>query len=209
MILDLHVIAVMTPILILIGIVFALYGRDTLKLISFPIGAVAGAYLAYMIFKGMLRPYEIPLLIQVVLSLIIVFVGGLLGKGIMAMLLAMFAAFIVVDLFEPFIVPLIENNWTSETEIVLAVLGMLVFMLLVPFVQKYLKVFSAFAGGGIIALSLNPFLESLDEPIARIIQLFVIVAVCVVGTILQNRIFKYIDQRGEEITWIPSTGADS
>jgi hypothetical protein len=209
MILDLPVIAALTPILILIGIVLALYGRDTLRILAFPIGAVAGAYLAYMIFKGMLKPYEVPLLIQFIASLVIVFIGGLLGKGVMAMLLAMFTSLVVVDILDPFLVPFIESNITSETEIVMAVIAMLVFMLLVPFVQKFIKVFSAIAGGAIIALSLNPFLDSLDEPVVRIIQLFVIIAVAVPGSILQYKIFKYVDQKGEEIVWIPSTESDS
>ncbi|RLF66279.1 MAG: hypothetical protein DRN57_07450, partial [Thermoplasmata archaeon] len=58
--------------LVLIGLCLVLYGREILEVLSFPIGALAGGILAYMILRGLLAPYEIPLLVEVLISFFLV-----------------------------------------------------------------------------------------------------------------------------------------
>ena len=207
MILDIYLVSILVPLVAVIGLVIMFYGKETLGILSFPIGAVAGGFLAYMIFRGLLAPYETPLFIEVFVSIGIIFGCGLLGKGILSMLLSMFAAVVMMDVFTPILKPLIVDNWTSDYQTVMAVFGILVFFVLVIFVQKYTFVFASFMGAVLVTLTVTPLFSSLDEPYLRIVQLVIAVILTVIGAVGQHYIQKWIDKRNEEIVWIPSIPA--
>ncbi|MGA1822735.1 MAG: hypothetical protein ACMUIG_09425, partial [Thermoplasmatota archaeon] len=183
MILDIYLISILVPLVAIIGLIIMFYGKETLGALSFPIGAVAGGFLAYMIFRGILAPYEIPLFIEVFISVGIIFGCGFLGKGILSMLLSMFAAVVLMDVFTPILKPLIVDNWTSDYQTVMAVFGILVFFVLVIFVQRYTFVFASFMGGVLVTLTVTPLFGALDEPYLRIVQLVIAVVLTVIGAI--------------------------
>jgi hypothetical protein len=203
MILDLEIAAYAIPLLLIIGLILLFYGRETLIYLSFPIGALAGGYLAYMIFRGLLLPYDIPLIVEIIVSALIIIGGAFLGKGVMALTVGMFSAVVIVDLASPLIEPLIDPI-TGETEIALFLISLVLFMMIVFFVQRYLFVFSAFMGASIIALSALPLLNSLDEPVIRIIQLVIILILTPSGAVAQHFLYKRLEGMREEIVWIPS-----
>lgn len=207
MILDIYLISILVPLVAIIGLIIMLYGKETLGILSFPIGAIAGGFLAYMIFRGILRPYEIPLFVEVFISVGIIFGGGLLGRGILSMLLSMFAAVVLMDAFTPILKDLIVDNWTSDYQTVMAIFGILVFFVLIIFVQKFIFVFASFMGSVLVTLTVTPLFSSLDEPYLRIVQLVVAVILTVIGSVGQHYIQKWMDKRNEEIVWVPSIPA--
>jgi len=207
MILDIYLISILVPLVAIIGLIIMFYGKETLGILSFPIGAIAGGFLAYMIFRGILRPYEIPLFVEVFISVGIIFGGGLLGRGILSMLLSMFAAVVLMDAFTPILKDLIVDNWTSDYQTVMAIFGILVFFVLIIFVQKFIFVFASFMGSVLVTLTVTPLFSSLDEPYLRIVQLVVAVILTVIGSVGQHYIQKWMDKRNEEIVWVPSIPA--
>jgi hypothetical protein len=195
MILDLAVIQALIPFLIFIGIALVIYGKEILDVMSFPIGALSGGILAYMILRGLLFGVEIPILIEVFVAIIFAIGGGMLGKGTMAMLLALFGATVMVDVLMAFM--------GDVNVVILLVVGLVIFLALVALVHRLMPFFSAFLGGTSIAMGFTPFIDSLDEPIVRIIQFSVALALCILGGFLQIQIKKKIEKLKEDITWVP------
>ena len=197
MILDMTIASVLIGLLlVIIGLCLVLYGKEILLVLSFPIGAFAGGILAYMILEGLLYVYDIPLWIEIIVGLVIVICGGILGTGTMAMLVALFISLVFVDVLTPM--------FGSEYLIIISIFGVLSFLLMVYFVQKILPVFSSFLGGVFIAMGVSPLFDSLDEPIVRIIQLCIAAVFCVLGSILQYWLYHKLQERREEIVWVPS-----
>ncbi|MFO8050318.1 MAG: hypothetical protein R6V01_01305 [Thermoplasmatota archaeon] len=197
MILDLPVQMVFVPFLLLAGLSLVVYGKEILEVLSFPIGAVTGGILAYMIFKGLLLGYDIPFLIVLLFSAALVIGGGFLGKGTLAMLLGLFASIVLVDVVAVFIGP--------DTDILLMVIGLILFLAMVPFTQKFMTVFAAFVGGVSVAMGITPFLDGLGtEAVVRVVQMIIILVLCAVGAVAQHFIMKKIAARKEEITWVPT-----
>ena len=89
----------------------------------------------------------------------------------------------------------------------MAVFGILVFFVLVIFVQKFNSVFASFMGAVLVTLCVTPLFSSLDEPYLRIVQLVVAIILGAIGAVGQHYIQKWIDKRNEEIVWIPSIPA--
>ena len=201
MILDLPVEVVFVPFLILAGLALVIYGKEILNVLSFTIGAMAGGILAYMIFRGILLNYGVPLIVELVISAGIVIGGGLLGKGTMAMLLALFASTVIVDVVAVFI--------GSDSEILLMVIGLIIFLALVPGTQKFMNVFAAFVGGVSVTMGITPFLDGLDEPVIRMIQITIALVLCTIGAFAQHYIGKKIAASKEEITWVPTKPKES
>ncbi len=201
MILDLSVEMVFVPFLVLAGIALVIYGKEILNVLSFAIGAVAGGILAYMIFKGLLLNYNVPFSVELIVSAGLVIGGGLLGKGTMAMLLALFASTVIMDVVAVFI--------GADSEILLMIIGLIVFLALVPGTQKFMSVFAAFVGGVSVAMGVAPFLDALDEPAIRVIQITIALVLRVAGAFAQHYIGKKIAASKEEITWVPTKHDES
>ncbi|MGA1848062.1 MAG: hypothetical protein ACMUHB_01855 [Thermoplasmatota archaeon] len=195
MILDLVVMQALIPFLIFIGIALVIYGKEILDVMSFPIGALSGGILAYMILRGLLFGIEIPIFIEVIVAILFAIGGGMLGKGTMAMLLALFGATVLVDVIMPFA--------GDVNVVILLVVGLVIFLALVALVHRFMPFFSAFLGGITVAMGITPFMDSLDEPIVRIIQLTIGLSLCVLGGFLQIQIKKKIEKLKEDITWVP------
>jgi len=195
MILDLVVMQALIPFLIFIGIALVIYGKEILDVMSFPIGALSGGILAYMILRGLLFGVYIPIYIEVIVAIIFAIGGGMLGKGTMAMLLALFGATVIVDVVMAFA--------GDVNVVILLVVGLVIFLALVVLVHRFMPFFSAFLGGVSVAMGVTPFLDTLDEPIVRILQLSMALTLCVLGGFLQMQIKKKVDGLKEDITWVP------
>jgi hypothetical protein len=195
MILDLLVMQALIPFLIFIGIALVIYGKEILDVMSFPIGALSGGILAYMILRGLLFGIDIPIIIEVIVAILFAIGGGMLGKGTMAMLLALFGATVLVDVIMAFA--------GDVNVVILLVVGLVIFLALVALVHRFMPFFSAFLGGISVAMGITPFIDSLDEPIVRMIQLSIGLSLCVLGGFLQIQIKKKIEKLKEDITWVP------
>ncbi|MFW3147018.1 MAG: hypothetical protein ACMUIE_09430 [Thermoplasmatota archaeon] len=196
MILDLPVQIIYVPFLIFMGLALVIYGKEILTVLAFTVGAVAGGILAYMILRGMLYGYNIHPAVEVIVAAAFIICGGLVGKGTLAMLLALFASTVFVDVLMPFL--------GKENEILLMVIGLVLFLAMVPFTQKFMKTFSSFLGGVVIAMGVTPLLGDMGDPTIRIIQISIALFMTVVGTILQVVIARAVAKRKEEINWIPT-----
>ncbi|MBN1539490.1 MAG: hypothetical protein JW939_05040 [Candidatus Thermoplasmatota archaeon] len=196
MILDLSVMMALAPLLMLIGIALVIYGKEILDIMSFPIGALAGGILAYMIMGGLLANYDIPVWISIIVTILMAFGGGLVGKGVTAMLMALFTSTVIVDVISVFL--------GDGSEIILVVIGLVLFLCMIALVPRFMEVFSSFLGGGAFALGVTPFLENLDVVPARLIQFSIIIVMCVIGSIIQHWLHKKLQKTKEEINWIPS-----
>lgn len=196
MILDLSILLALAPLLMLIGIALVIYGKEILDIMSFPIGALAGGILAYMIMGGLLANYDIPVLIKIIVAILLAFGGGIVGKGVTAMLLALFTSTVIVDVISAFL--------GDGSEIVLVVIGLVLFLCMVALVPRFMEVFSSFLGGGAFAMGVAPFLENMDVVHARLIQFSIIIVLCIAGSFIQHWLHKKLEKMKEEINWIPS-----
>jgi hypothetical protein len=185
----------LVPLIILIGLILVIIGRETLEVLSFAIGALAGGIIAYMVLNGLLMPYDIPLWIKLLVATILIFGGGMLGRGAMATMLAMATSLVMMDVLDVLIGP--------DLLFVTILAGILMFALFVALIQKYVHVFSAFLGGAIIAIPLN--LITMDDVVMlRMIQFGVAVVLTVIGSFVQVKIKDWKDRRGEKVVWVPS-----
>ncbi|HHD15102.1 MAG TPA: hypothetical protein ENK47_00165 [Euryarchaeota archaeon] len=182
--------------LVLIGLCLVLYGREILEVLSFPIGALAGGILAYMILRGLLAPYEIPLLVEVLISFFLVLFGGMLGPGTMVIVLAVVVAITSVDVFNVFL--------GEGYEAVSWILGSFLFAVLIYPIQKFLHISSALVGGILIASSLFMFMESQDPVTRTVIQLVIIFVLAAAGGLFQSWLYRKLRAAQEEIVWVPT-----
>jgi len=197
MLLDIeHSMFLLIPMLVLIGICLIVYGKEIFRHTAFFIGAVTGGILSYMIFEGLLGPYGIPLLIKVIITFVIVFLGGLVGQGASAMLLAFIVSLSVMDLISAFVPD--ELQWTAY------VAGTLMFVLVIIIVQKFLFFFTSLTGGLVVAAALYPVLSSIDAPIVVSVQFLLAVVLGVGGYFIQKKLEAYVQGRKEEIVWVPT-----
>lgn len=201
MILDLSVEMAFAPFLILAGLALLIYGREILDVLSFTIGALAGGILAYMIFEGLLLPYDIPILIKLLFSAAFVIGGGFLGKGTLAMLLALFVSTVMVDVVAVFLGP--------GNDILLMVIGLILFLALVPFTQKLDRIFSSFVGGVSVAMGITAFLGGMEDTSLRIVQISIIIVLCAIGSVVQYFVIKKIMAGKEDITWVPTKSGET
>jgi hypothetical protein len=181
--------------LILIGICLVVYGREILEVLSFPIGAVAGGVLAYMILKGFLEPYDINPLVEVLVAGVMVFVGGIMGPGTMVMVVAVIISVASIDVMDAFM------GWD---QVVSWILGALVFAVIIYPVQKYLAFSSAITGGILISVGIFVIFDGADPILRTGIQLVIIVIMGVAGGIFQTWLKRKMDSRKEEVLWIPT-----
>ncbi len=186
----------LVPLLVLIGICLMVYGKEIFKHTAFFIGALTGGVLAYMIFEGLLEPYEVPLLVKVLITFVIVFLGGLVGQGASAMLIAFLVSLAVMDLILAFVPD--ELKWTAY------VAGTLMFVLVIIIVQKFLFFFTSLTGGLVVAAALYPLLSSLGPPIAVSVQISLAVVIGIGGYFIQKKLDAYLKGRNEEIVWVPT-----
>ena len=198
MILDLNVMLALVPFLLLIGSALIIYGKEILDVMSFPIGALAGGILAYMIIKGLLHGVEIPLWVSIIVTIAMAIGGGIVGKGTTAMLLALFAATVIVDVIQAFV----ENE-----EVLMVVIGLVLFLGLVALVPRFMEVFSSFLGGASFALGVSPFLDGLDPIPMRLTQFGIIIALTVLGAFIQYYVYRKVAEMKERVTWIPTRKA--
>ena len=196
MILDLNVLLALTPLLMLIGIALVIYGKEILDIMSFPIGALAGGILAYMILEGLLESITIPIWISIIVTIAMAIGGGLVGKGTTAMLLALFTSAVLVDMIAAFI--------GDGNEVLLVVIGLVVFLGMVALVPRFTEVFSSFLGGTTFAMGVTPYLDGLDEIVVRMIQFSIIIVLCAIGGFVQFWLNKKVQQMKQQITWVPA-----
>lgn len=199
MILDLNVLLALVPFLILIGLTLMIYGKEILDVLSFPIGALAGGILAYMIFEGLLINEQIPLLVEIIVTIAMAIGGGLVGKGTTFMLLALFTATVIVDVIRAFI--------SDDNAVLLVVIGLVLFLGLVALVPRFMEVFSSFLGGTSFAMGIAPFLDGMDVVPARLIQFGIIIAMTIAGTFIQRYVYGKVAKMKEQITWVPAKRA--
>jgi hypothetical protein len=183
------------PLVILIGLILVIIGRETLEVLSFAIGAMAGGIIAYMILNGLLMSFSIPLWIKLLVAALIIFGGGMLGRGAMATMLAVATTIVIIDVLKVLLGP--------DLLIVTILAGIFLFAIFVAFIQKFVHVFSAFIGGAIIATTLN-MLPLDDLVMLRIIQLVTALVMAAIGGYIQYRIKRWKDTRGEQVVWVPS-----
>ncbi|MCU0799726.1 MAG: hypothetical protein MUC62_08665 [Candidatus Thermoplasmatota archaeon] len=197
MLLDIeHSMFLLVPLLVLIGICLIVYGKGVFMHTAFFIGALTGGILAYMVLEGLLGPYGVPLLVKVIITFAIVFLGGLVGQGASAMLIAFLVSLAAMDLISAFVPD--DLQWTAY------VAGTLMFVLVIIIVQKFLFFFTSLTGGLVVAAGLYPVLSSIDAPIIVTFQILLAVALGVGGYFIQKKIEAYIHGRNEEIVWVPT-----
>lgn len=195
MILDISLPTVAIPLVVLIGLILVVIGRETLEVMSFAIGALGGGVLAYMILNGFLYSYNIPLYVEIPVAALLIFGGGMLGRGAMATIVALLTALVFLDVIQAIL---------GEGMLLVTILiSIFIFVVMIALIQKYLTVFSAFIGGCLVAIAFNG-LPIEDVIIVRVIQLSVAILFCAIGGLVQYRIKKWKDTRGEEIVWVPS-----
>lgn len=185
--------------LIMIGLCLFLYGKEILDVLSFPIGAISGGVLAYMMLRGFLAPYEIPLYIEIVVAGGLVFLGGLMGQGTMVMAVAILITLATVDAINVF---LGEGN-----EVLAWIIGAFMFAIILYPAQKFIHFSSAAVGGVLIAMSIFIVFDGLDPIVRTGAQVAIIVVACVAGGLFQKWLEKRIRMSQEEITWIPTIPA--
>jgi len=195
MILDLSVLVALAPLLVLIGLAMVIYGKEILDIMAFPIGALAGGILAYMILEGLLESINIPIPVSIIVTIIMAVGGGLVGKGTTAMLLALFTSTVIVDMVAVFI--------GYDQEVILVVIGLVIFLGMVALVPRFMEVFSSFLGGTAFAMGVTPFLDGMDDVVIRVIQFSIIMVLCVMGGFIQFWVHKKMTQMKEHVTWIP------
>ena len=200
MILDLNVLLALIPFLLLIGSALVIYGKEILDVMSFPIGALAGGILAYMILEGLLHGINIPLWVALIVTIAMATGGGIVGKGTTAMLLALFTAAVIVDVISAFV---------EDQAVLLVVIGLVLFLGLVALVPRFMEVFSSFLGAVTFTLGITPFLDGMDVIPTRMIQLGIIIALTVGGAFLQYYVYKKVAQMKERITWVPTKGSSA
>jgi len=194
MILDLYLsVELIVPVVIL-GLILVVLGKETLEVLSFAIGAMAGGIIAYMIFNGFLYLNPVPLYVKAPIAALMILGGGLLGRGAMATFIAMLASLVVADVFYAI---------TGDGLLLISIaVSMIAFAVFVALVQKHLIIFSAFIGGSLVSIPLN--LLPIDDVVSvRIMQLALSLVLCAVGAYLQHRVKKWKDTRGENIVWVP------
>ncbi|MGA1819755.1 MAG: hypothetical protein ACMUHU_01975 [Thermoplasmatota archaeon] len=201
MILDLSVLIALAPFLVLIGLALVIYGKEILDIMAFPIGALAGGILAYMILEGLLESIHIPILISIIITIIMAIGGGLVGKGTTAMLLALFTSTVIVDVVAVFI--------GYDKEVLLVVIGLVLFLGMVALVPRFMEVFSSFLGGTAFAMGITPFLDGMDDLVLRVIQFSIIMVLCVIGGFVQFWVNKKVARMKEQITWVPTKGSSA
>lgn len=183
------------PLVVIIGLILVVIGRETLEVMSFAIGALGGGILAYMILNGFLYLYEIPIYVEIPVAVLFIFGGGMLGRGAMATIIALVASLVFLDV--------IHAMLGDDMLLVTILISIFIFVVMIALIQKYLAVFSAFIGGSLIAIAFNG-LPIEDVMIIRVVQLSIALIFCAIGGIVQYRIKKWKDTRGEEIVWVPS-----
>ena len=183
--------------LFLIGFCLVIYGREILEVLSFPIGAISGGILAYMILRGFLAPYDIPVIVELLVAFILVLLGGIMGPGTMVMVVAVVISLAVVDVVNIFI--------GDGNEVISWIIGSLFFAVMIYPVQRFLNYSSAVTGGILISAGIFIFIDGV-EPLTRIIiQLAIILLLGIGGGFLQSWIKKRLESRKEESVWIPNT----
>jgi hypothetical protein len=195
MILDLNILMALIPFLLLIGSALIIYGKEILDVMAFPIGALAGGILAYMILKGLLHGVDIPLWISLIVTIGMAIGGGIVGKGTTAMLLALFTATVIVDVIHAFV---------EDQAVLLVVIGLVLFLGLVALVPRFMEIFSSFLGAVTFTLGITPLLDGMDVVPTRLIQLGIILALTALGAFLQYYVYRKLAQIKEQITWIPT-----
>lgn len=193
-------ISVGTPLialpLFLIGTCLVLYGKEILEVLSFPIGALAGGVLAYMILRGLLNPWEIPLIAQLIVGFLFVFIGGIMGPGTMVMVIALLLSAAVGDIVFVFV----------DNTVVASIAAAVFFAIMIYPTQKFLEFSSSAAGGVLIAMGLFVVL-SLDQVPMIMVQIAVILILAVAGGLLQKWFKKRIEKNKEEAVWVPKMPA--
>jgi hypothetical protein len=195
MILDLNILMALIPFLLLIGSALIIYGKEILDVMAFPIGALAGGILAYMILRGLLHGVDIPLWISLIVTIGMAIGGGIVGKGTTAMLLALFTATVIVDVIHAFV---------EDQAVLLVVIGLVLFLGLVALVPRFMEIFSSFLGAVTFTLGITPLLDGMDVVPTRLIQLGIILALTALGAFLQYYVYRKLAQIKEQITWIPT-----
>jgi hypothetical protein len=197
MILDISVsLSLMALPLFLIGICLALYGKEILEVLSFPIGALAGGILAYMILRGLLDPFGVPLYVELIVGFIFVFIGGIMGSGTMVMVIALLLSAAVGDITYVFL-----------GDPVLSTIAAAIFFAVVIYpTQKFLAYSSSAAGGILVAMGLF-ILLSLDPIPMIIIQIIVIFIFMIGGGSFQTWMKRRLARRKEESVWVPKMPA--
>ena len=180
----------------LIGIALVIYGKEILDIMAFPIGALAGGILAYMILEGLLESFEISIWISLVVTVIMAVGGGMVGKGTTAMLLALFTSTVLVDVVAAF--------FPDTSDVVLVVIGLVLFLGLVAFVPRFMEVFSSFLGGAAFAMGVAPFLDGSTDIARVLIQISIILFLCVIGGFLQYWVHKKLSDMKSQVAWIPT-----
>jgi hypothetical protein len=183
-------------LLALIGICLLVYGKELFKHTSFYIGALTGGVLAYMVLEGFLGPYGIPLIVKVLISFAIVFLGGLAGQGASAMFIAFIISMAVIDLIFAYVPD--DLRWTAF------VAGTLMFVLVILIVQRFLHFFTALTGGLLMASSLHPAISGLGPQVTVSVQIAVAIALGIGGYFIQRKLDAYLQGRNEEIVWVPT-----
>jgi hypothetical protein len=182
--------------LLLMGFCLFIYGREILEVLSFPIGALAGGVLAYMIMRGFLAPYEIPLIIEVLVAFVLVLLGGIMGPGTMVMVISVIISLAVVDVMN---MVLGEGN-----EIIAWIIGCLFFAVMIYPVQRFLPFSSAVTGGVLISMGTFILIDGVDPLTMMIIQLTMIILLGAGGGLLQTWMKKRLDKMNEEPVWVPT-----
>ncbi len=180
--------------LILIGICLILYGKEILEVLSFPIGAISGGILAYMVLRGFLALYEIPLMVEVIVAGTLVLIGGIMGPGTMIMVVAVIISLVSIDVLYVFV----GEHW------LIWVAGFVIFAVILYPVQKFLPFFSSMIGGILVAISVFIVVDGADPVLQTGVQLAIITIFTVAGGLFQTWLKKKLDSDREEILWIPT-----
>ncbi|MBN1390467.1 MAG: hypothetical protein JXA22_07490 [Candidatus Thermoplasmatota archaeon] len=196
MILDLGVTLPVIPFLLLIGIALIIYGKEILDIMSFPIGALAGGILAYMIMGGLLANSDIPTWVSIIVTVLLAIGGGLVGRGTTAMLLALFTSTVIIDVISVFL--------GDGSDIILIVIGLVLFLAMVALVQRVMEFFSSFLGGTAFVMGLTPLLDAMDDLPLRLVQISVIMVLCISGGFIQRWLNKRLHSSKEQVFWVPT-----
>ena len=197
MLLDISVgLSLMALPLFLIGLCLVIYGKEILEVLSFPIGALAGGILAYMILRGLLNPWEIPLIAELIVGFIFVFVGGIMGPGTMVMVIAVLLSAAVGDIVFVFV---------GDT-VIAGIAAAVFFAIMIYPTQKFLAYSSSAAGGVLVAMGIFILLE-LDPIPMVIVQIMTIIVLAVAGGIFQSWLKKKLEKGKEESVWVPTLPA--
>jgi hypothetical protein len=182
--------------LFLIGLCLIIYGKEILEVLSFPIGAISGGILAYMILRGFLAPYEVPIIIEVVVAFVMVLIGGIMGPGTMVMVVTVIISMALVDLMN---VLLGEGN-----EVISWIVGALFFAVMIYPVQRFLTFSSAICGAVLVAMGSFIILEPIDPVPRMVIQVVMIMVLGTGGGFFQTWMKKRMDRNNDESVWIPT-----